>query len=387
MSTLGLLSRRAKSACERLLSLYQNANESAVSPFELLPTALKELGIVSETLQRAIQELTQQHDRLERLQQELKTERQRYQALFECLPDGMIVTDPSLVILEINQAGSSLFNAQPQSLVDQPLSSLISADDLPLFNSKISNIFKRNSIEVCVRLHRRPDTLFDATLKAHVIRHNESEALYLHWLLRDITEQKRAEAALETPDYNPALDRPLFHFSKGEVIPFESQSVWFVYEGIVKLSTMSERGEEMLIGLVSESMVFGPSLTVLQTYQAIALVNVKLAQIPISEVVQSPRLAQTLLNSVKQRLQQAEGLLSIYGQIRVEERLNSLLLLLKHAIGQPVEQGTRLCARLTHQDFASGCRTTRVTVTRLLGKLQDEGKVTQDAQNHLVLKE
>ncbi|GAB4343182.1 MAG: hypothetical protein OHK0047_35600 [Leptolyngbyaceae cyanobacterium] len=92
-----------------------------------------------------------------------------------------------------------------------------------------------------------------------------------------------------------------------------------------------------------------------------------------------------ILSSLKQRLQQTESLLAIYGQIRVEERLHSLLMLLKQAIGQPVEQGTRLRARLTHQDFASACCTTRVTMTRLLGKLQEQGKITQDAHNHYII--
>lgn len=387
MSTIGLLSRRAKSACDRLLNIYELANTSPSPPPELLPTALKELGIVSEALQRAIQELTHQNEEIEKLQSDLGAERQRYSNLFECLPEGCIVTDPNSVVVEMNRAGSALFNIQPHALIGQPLSSLVCMEDLSLFESKLSQIVKRDCIEVSVRLHRRPASFFNATLTTHIVRQNKDEISYLQWLIQDVTERKRAEAALENPDYNPGIDRVLFHFAKGEIIPLENQSIWFVSEGIVKLSTMSERGEEMLIGLVGESMVFGPSLTALQTYQAIALVNVKLALIPTSEVVQSPRLAQTLLLSLKQRLQQTESLLSIYGQIRVEERLNSLLNLLKQAIGQPVEQGIRLCARLTHQDFASGCRTTRVTITRLLGKLQEQGKISQDEQNHLVLKD
>jgi len=70
----------------------------------------------------------------------------------------------------------------------------------------------------------------------------------------------------------------------------------------------------------------------------------------------------------------------------VQDRLNSLLAMLEQEVGQPVAQGTRLRVRLTHQDFASACCTTRVTVTRLLGKLQRQGTIVVDAQNHLIIK-
>lgn len=387
MDNISSLSRRAKSACERLSELYRIANSSPLPSPELLPSALKELGIVSEALQIAIDELDRQHQQVAQLQTELRAERHRYQSLFEFIPDACVITNSSAVIEGLNGAGVKLLNAQPQAIVGKPLASLVVSEDLPLFQAKLAQVAQQDRIEFSVRLYRRPTTFFSATLAIQVVRTVEGDVSYLQWLIRDITERKRAEAALDAPEYDPRLDRSLFQYSKGDMIEFEPQAIWLVVEGVVKLTTISERGEEMLVGLVGDSMVFGPSLTALQTYQAIALSDVKLALIPISEIAQSPKLAQAVLSSLKQRLQQTESLLAIYGQIRVEERLNSLLMLLKQAIGQPVEQGTRLRARLTHQDFASACCTTRVTVTRLLGKLQDQGKITQDAHNHLVLKE
>jgi CRP-like cAMP-binding protein len=41
--------------------------------------------------------------------------------------------------------------------------------------------------------------------------------------------------------------------------------------------------------------------------------------------------------------------------------------------------------RLTHQDLAAVCSTTRVTITRMLGKLQEEGKIVIDYKNHIIL--
>ncbi|MDX2240523.1 MAG: PAS domain S-box protein [Leptolyngbyaceae cyanobacterium bins.302] len=393
MNTIRSLNRRAQSASQRLSELYQVANASPVPDPELLPTALKELGIASESLQLAIQELSQQSDRLAQLQDELEAERQRYHDLFEFMPDGCVLTDANGAIKKMNCAMTSLVNTPSQSLLGQPFANLVVAEDLPLFQAKLNQITQPSAgiqahadrLEFSVRLQRRPTHTFNAALTLNMVCQSEQDLLY-QWVIRDITERKRAEAAFNQPDYNPSFDRPLYHFSKGETIPFEPQSIWLVAEGVVKLTTMSERGEEVIMGLVGDSMVFGTALTALQTYQAIALSNVKLALISVAEVAQSPQLAQVLLSSLKQRLQQTESLLAIYGQIRVEERLNSFLDLLKQVIGQPVEHGTRLRARLTHQDFANACCTTRVTVTRLLGKLQEQGKIFQDSQNHLILR-
>jgi PAS domain S-box-containing protein len=392
MNTIRSLNRRAQLSSERLSELYQVANASPLPAPELLPTVLRELGIVSESLQLAIQELSLQNEQLTRLHHELDAERQRYQDLFEVIPDGCLLTDSNGIIQRANCAMTSLVNTPIQYLTGKSFSTLVFAEDLPLFQGKLKHFASSKSRfqssndrnEFSVRLQRHPTQVFDAALTLHVIQKPGSSELY-HWIVRDITEHKRAEAALNNPNYDPSYDRPLYHFSKGEAIPFEPQSIWLVAEGVVKLTTISERGEEVIMGLVGDGAVFGATLTALQTYQATALANVKLALISISEVAQSPQLAQVLLSSLKQRLQQTENLLAIYGQIRVEERLNSFLELLKQVIGQPVDQGIRLRARLTHQDFANACCTTRVTVTRLLGKLQDQGKIIQDSQNHLIL--
>ena len=55
------------------------------------------------------------------------------------------------------------------------------------------------------------------------------------------------------------------------------------------------------------------------------------------------------------------------------------------AFGEPCEAGLRLNLRLTHQEIASALSTTRMTVTRVLGQLRDEGWLQIDASRHLVV--
>lgn len=382
---MSLLSHRIKKIHGRLSVLYQSAVASASPSPDLLPTALVELGIVSEALQLVMDELTRQNETLNLIENKVQAERQRYQDLFELIPNSYLVTDTDLVIQEANRSIANLFNTQPQFLIGKSLATLVYSEDRLSFQSKFSQINQRHRIELSTRFQRYHSDFFNAAITVNIVHNQETGSHSLYWLLRDITERRRAESALECADYNPCKDRPIHFYNKGEVIPLEPNKLWLVSQGVVKLSTMSERGEEMLIGLVRDSMIFGSSLTALQTYEAIALSKVQIVSIPLTEVSQSPRLSQVLLPLISQRLRQTESFLSIYGQLRVEDRLQHLLRLLKQEIGQPVDHGTRLCVRLTHQDFASACCTTRVTITRLLGKLQQEGKVTFDTHNHLIL--
>jgi len=381
---INLLSQQVETMYGRLSTLYNHANATLVPSPKLLPVALKELGVASEELQVAMEELTRQNDELLTAHSRTEAERQRYQNLFEFAPDAYLVTDPGGNIREANRAAVALFLRQQRFLVGKPLTSVVAIDDRSLFRAKLSQLTQRDHVDAYVRLQRHSNEVFDAMLTADIIRHPE-DAPVLHWLVRDITERKRAQASLEQADYTPFQDRSLQTYTKGETIPLDNQALWLVAHGMVKLTTLSDSGDEMLVGLATDGMVFGSSFTSLQTYQAIALASVQIASIPLTEIARSPRLAQALLPSINQRLKQTEGFLAIYGQLRVQDRLNRLLSMLKQEIGQPVETGTRLRVRLTHQDFASACCTTRVTVTRLLGKLQQQGKVIVDAQNHLIL--
>jgi len=384
---MNLLSHRIKKIHGRLSDLYRSAVSSASPSPDLLPTALVELGIVSEALQLVMDELAQQNEKLSFIQSKVQAEQQRYQDLFELIPNSYLVTDIDLVVQEANRSVANLFNTQQQFLIGKPITALVLSEDRLSFQAKLSQINQRHRIELSTRFQRYHSDFFNASVTVNIIHNQETNSPSLYWLLRDITERRRAESALECADYNPCKDRPIHFYNKGEIIPLEPNKLWLVSQGVVKLSTMSERGEEMLIGLVRDSMIFGSSLTALQTYEAIALSKVQIVSIALTEVSQSPRLSQILLPLISQRLRQTESFLSIYGQLRVEDRLQHILDLLKHEIGQPVEGGMRLCVRLTHQDFASACCTTRVTITRLLGKLQQEGKIAFDAHNHLILKD
>lgn len=373
----------------RLAELYKGAIAEVEPPPELLPVAFKELGVVSEELNVAVEELRAQNDELIAIRQELEAERQRYKDLFEFAPDAYLVTDPEGVILEGNRAAAGLFNVSQKFLVGKPAIIFVSPEDRQLFRYEMSRRQQqeRSPQEWEVRLEPRNGEPFYAAVTIAAACNAKGKALTLRWLVRDISDRKRKQQALDSINYDLRQNRQIHIYAKGEIVPLQPHCIWLVCQGLVKLSTLADNGEEVLVGLAGPGMPFGHSLTQLQTFQAIAFSDVQLASVSQAEITASPALTQMLFNQVNQRLRQTESLLAISGHRRVRDRLQHLLRLLKQEIGEPHAAGTRLNIRLTHQDLANACCTTRVTITRLLSTLQQQGKIILDSKHHIVLRD
>jgi PAS domain S-box-containing protein len=357
-----------------------------VQPHLLLPVAFKELGTASEALQVATEKLLQQTEELEATRLKVEVERQRYQELFEFMPDAWLVTNAHGKIQEANRAAATLLNIEQSFLLDKLLVSFVPSQERPTFRSKLTRLHTCDWVqEWTLHLQPRNSEMCDTSVTVAPVRNSQGNLVTLHWIVRDITERKRAQLALKSNDYDPSQDRPKHFYTKGELIPLETSSLWLVCRGLVKLTTMSEKGHEVLVGLVGSPMAFGSSLTSLPTYQATVLSeNAELVCIPLSEIGASPHLTQALLPQISKRLRQTEALLAISGKRQVQERLYYLLLFLKQEFGEQVALGTRLNVRLTHQDMADACCTTRVTITRLLSKLQQQGEIRFDSKHHIL---
>ena len=175
------------------------------------------------------------------------------------------------------------------------------------------------------------------------------------------------------------------HVTSGSLIPLLKNSVWFVVRGMVKLGAVSVHGDELVLGLVGPNEPFGAAFTNVEAYDAVALTDCDLLCCNLAEVEQSPQLALALAKAMTARYRQAESMLALLGLRRVEERVRGFVELLARDFGEPCDDGLRLNLRLTHQEIASALSTTRVTVTRVLGQLRDEGWLQIDSSRHLVM--
>lgn len=374
--------QRTEAFHRRLADLNQTAIALPWITQEMLPQAFKELSSNSRMLQLAAEELYVQNEELIRTRNLLEEQCDRYQNLFYFAPNAYLLTNTQGIIQEVNHLATTLLKVAKNYLIGKPLINFVPLEERRRFRNELSEVSRSDSSrELLVSLQQRDGKLFHSALTVAAVRNQYDKPINLFWVLREIPEPEQREANNE---FYFTENRSIYKYSKGETITLNPSEIFYVCQGLVKLNTFCETGEEILTGLAGEKMVFGSSLTSLQTYQATALTDVELVSIDVAEIA-SPVLSHALLPKINQRLRQTESFLAISGRQRVQERLHYLLLLLKQEIGQPVPEGTCLNVRLTHEELASACCTTRVTITRLMGKLQQQGVISFDSKKRIIL--
>lgn len=175
-------------------------------------------------------------------------------------------------------------------------------------------------------------------------------------------------------------------YQKGEEIPLTNSGFWQVYRGIVQLNRFSDSEREVVVGWVTSNHAFGNDINGTSCYSAIALTDIYLRSYKRSYVAQDPQLARLLVSELSYRLLKSEQMIAINSLRKVENRLLEFLSMLKEEMGHPIGKGTRLTVRFTHQNIADAICATRVTITRILGELQDRNLLEIDSDRHLVVK-
>jgi CRP-like cAMP-binding protein len=174
-------------------------------------------------------------------------------------------------------------------------------------------------------------------------------------------------------------------YHKGKSIPMLDRDIFFVQQGIVQLSSFDSEGNDILLGIISPFMPFGLPLTSVEPYHGVALSNVSLIRFTVAEVEQYFDLSRLVMRGLDMRLQQSEAIHSILCSRHISEKLYRFLELLSKEIGEPVTNGTRLKVRFTHQHLASTIGTTRVTITRMLQRFQQNGMIVLDEKRHIIM--
>ena len=180
--------------------------------------------------------------------------------------------------------------------------------------------------------------------------------------------------------------RNLVHLTAGSVVPLLKNSIWLVVRGMVKLGAVSVHGDELLLGLAGPNEPFGEPLSTVEAYEAVVLSDCDLLCMTTSEVEQSPQLA-TRDDGCHRGPLPPGGVACwrCWVCAALRNGFGASWSCWLRITASPVMTGLRLNVRLTHQEIASALSTTRVTVTRVIGLLRDEGWLKIDPQRHLVI--
>lgn len=159
----------------------------------------KTLSATLEELVVADEELRLQNEELAHAREAVERERQRYQDLFESAPDSYLVTNPEGLIQEANRSAGSILGLSPMFLVGKPIVNFIPQEERRAFRLELLRLTQVDRLQDwTVRLRSRSGKPFDAEITVAAERDRYGKVMSLRWLLRDITERKKAEETLRT---------------------------------------------------------------------------------------------------------------------------------------------------------------------------------------------
>jgi PAS domain S-box-containing protein len=142
---------------------------------------------VEEALRAANQALRQAHEAVKR-------EQERYQELFIFAPDGYLVTEADGLIREANTAAAQMLNIPPERLAGKPVLDFVAEQERHDFRTQLRRLQTVDQVSDWeVRLKPRGGTAFFAALTGAAVRNHEGRVALLRWMMRDVTERKRAE--------------------------------------------------------------------------------------------------------------------------------------------------------------------------------------------------
>jgi PAS domain S-box-containing protein len=182
-------------------NLYARAHQPPSLKQEVLEDAVEELQVTLEELKVAEDELRLQNEQLAILNQALELEHQHYEELFEFAPDAYFVTDENGIICDANLAAAELFDTSKRYLRGKPLVLFVDKQEhtnLFLELQRLSQPYSERRISFEIRLQPRNKQSFCAAVTVGFAHGGQNNPAGLRWMIRDITERKRAEEAIRS---------------------------------------------------------------------------------------------------------------------------------------------------------------------------------------------
>ena len=169
-----------------------------------------------------------------------------------------------------------------------------------------------------------------------------------------------------------------------------SGSIYVLESGLVKLISLSEKGQETTLHILKPGDVFGELLLSQEqrAFTAIVVEDALVTMIPREDFLKllsrAPDVALNFIRVLSKRLARVEKGLAESSHTWSYHRLAKVLLHLSEQYGEEVSTGTLIKLRLTHEDLANLIGTTRETVTTQLNRFSQMGLLNRRARQIIV---
>ncbi|MFL5539693.1 MAG: PAS domain-containing protein, partial [Longimicrobiaceae bacterium] len=157
---------------------------------------LEELLVALEELEVSDEELHAQNESLAASQLMLEGERRRYADLFHFAPDPYLVTGPDGTVREANRAAAALLGVAERAFPGKPLSVFVARGEVRAFREQVNRAAHGHRVDGFeVTLMPRDGDPVRVACTVEAAGYPDADGPVLRWLLRDVTEGRRADEA------------------------------------------------------------------------------------------------------------------------------------------------------------------------------------------------
>ena len=194
MNAEEIVRSQISAARRRIDALERRTSTAPPEAHPFVDDALYELQTAMEELQVSEEELRQQNESLAESREALEAERQRYQDLFQNAPDPYLVTDADGTVREANRAAAALLGVHESALAGKPLAVFVDSGGRRDFRQRLARLAQEERVDGWeLRLHPRRGGPVEVSCSVAAVPGRAGAADGLRWLLRDVTERRRAE--------------------------------------------------------------------------------------------------------------------------------------------------------------------------------------------------
>ena len=151
------------------------------------------------------------------------------------------------------------------------------------------------------------------------------------------------------------------------------------------LSAMNKDNKVAVLGFVGPGQSFGEPLSRIDGYNALALCDCDVLCLNIDEAYASGSISQLIFQSIVARNNYAESFLVVLGIKNTKEKVKAFLEMLALDFGHVVEGGIVIGFKINHEKIANALGVTRVTMTRMLNDLKDNGWLKKTKNGHILI--
>ena len=167
-------------------------------------------------------------------------------------------------------------------------------------------------------------------------------------------------------------------FDANEQLPLSSKYLWLILDGVVKSSTINQKGYYATLGYWGTKDVVGKPLSRNRLYLLECVTPVKAEKIYIEDW-------QRLSSAVLRYGQQIKELTHIIRTGKVPKRLLLLLDWLANKFSDKLNPNKSINFNITHQELSEIMGVSRITVTKIINKFEQEGVISRPARSKIIL--